>query len=175
VTPRRAAIVVEADRLSESCEYASQQHFKVAVWWRRAHYCIGILATVLGAVATLAAFRHNPPIFSPEYLWIQPAATAAATVLTAVIAFLKPQNQGDAHHSKGVRLEALRARLRQLAAIEAPSDRADDDLAAELQKLSEERAQLSAEKPAAPSGLIFWLVRRDIERGRTSFRADQRP
>ena len=45
-------------------------------------------------------------------------------------------------------------------------------LDAELRTLSAERAKLNSERPAAPSGLIFWLVRRDIERGGTSFRAD---
>lgn len=54
-------ILKEADRINESVEMSSIQHFIAAKSWRRAHFILGIIATIAATISTALIFSPKHP------------------------------------------------------------------------------------------------------------------
>jgi hypothetical protein len=164
-----AEIEKEAERLSEDTLHTEQQHFIAAKWWMRAHYALGLVAAIAGVLATRNAVSSSPLVDQP---WLAPSVV---TVIGAVIAFLRPDGKSDLHHDKGVRYNDLRRKSRIFIKITLPEIDPDTDGTNVVDKLNffeDLKTSLNREKPIAPSGLIYVLAKREIDRGHTRHQVD---
>ncbi len=165
-----AEIEKEAGRLSEDTLHTEQQHFIAAKWWMRCHYGLGLIATIAGVLATRNAVSSSLQVDQP---WIAPSVV---TVIGAVIAFLRPDGKSELHHDKGVRYNDLRRKLRVFIKITLPETDRNRDNANAIDKLNffeDLKTSLNREKPIAPSGLIYFLAKREIEQGHTRHVVDE--
>ncbi len=161
----------EALRLEEDTLHTEIQHHIAAKYWQRCHYALGLIATIAGVLATSAAIDTRKA-GTEDVRWIAPTVV---TVLAAVIAFLRPDGKADMHHDKGVRYNDLRRRIRMFVRIELPASSREKwpALVAKVEALGSEKTSLNREKPTAPSGVIYLLAKREIERGHTEHEVDR--
>jgi hypothetical protein len=160
----------EAERLYEDTLYTEQQHFIAAKWWMRCHYSLGLVATIAGVLATRNAVSSAVQVDQP---WIAPSIV---TVIGAVIAFLRPDGKSELHHDKGVRYNDLRRKLRVFIKIILPETDPNTDNTNTIDKLNffeDLKTSLNREKPIVPSGLIYFLAKREIEKGHTRHVVDE--
>ena len=88
--------------------------------------------------------------------------------------FLNPKEQAEKHHEKGVDYQQLVAAARMLVKIQLPESDDKEEVKTHLQGLSDRKFELDRKSPVAPGGIIYWRAKRDIERGETKFRVDEK-
>ena len=165
MTSRQEEILKEVDRINESVELSSVQHFIAAKCWRSVHFILGIIATIAAIISTALIFSRVEP------LWPGLLAVAVA-IITGLITFLNPKYHADTHHGKGVHYQQVGAKARILAKIDCPQADNEKDLVSQLKVLSEEKFELDRGALPTPGGVFYRLAKRSIARGDTSFRAN---
>lgn len=160
----RAALIDESARVEEDCLFSAKGHFEAAALWGRAHYWIGIPATVLAAVAGGSAVA--------DHTGIAAAVGLVVTALSALAVFLNPSDRAHQHHTAGTRFNEVRnvARILRLIDLRAPSP--DDDLVARLKQCGAKRDELNKASPPIPRW-AFQRARRSIEAGEATYQVDQ--
>ena len=113
----RDEVLREAALIEEDSNYSARSHFVEAVHWRNARLWIGIPTVIAGAISGLAALA---PFDYHGYVASILALLTAASV--AVMTFLNPQDQQNAHLVAGNRYLALRNRARFFQRIDANAD-----------------------------------------------------
>ena len=162
----RHEIKNEAGRIMESVELSFVQHFIVAKWWRRAHFVMGVLATVGATTSTALTFAETAPL-------VNAIIGLSVAILAGLITFLNPKYHADAHHQKGVDLQQLAARARMLINIECQETGSDSDLKSSLKALSDRKFDLDKNSPATPGGVFYRLAKKSVTSGETKHDVDR--
>lgn len=166
MTSLREVLVQEAKRIEEDTNHSARSHFVEALRWRRVRLSIGIPTVIAGAISgltALAQFDYHGVIASILAL----LAAAAAAVMT----FLNPHEQENAHLNAGNRYLALRNDAGTFLRIDSRSEHSDEELVAMLKHLARRRNRLNQSSPSIPRR-AFLLARKGIEAGETKYQVD---
>jgi hypothetical protein len=158
-----SALCKEAERIEEDSIHSAKGHFNAADIWRRRHYWLGIPATILGALAGAAIVKD----------WTLAASllSLAATILTALVTFLKPTERASEHKTAGDQYLALRndARVfREIQLLVQDGESHTDKIKA----LSQRRNELNQGSPEIPRK-AFERAKDGIANGEASYKADK--
>ena len=163
---QRDEISTEADRIGESCELSSLQHFIAAKCWRRMHLVMGIAATIGATISTALTFSTNETLLSGLF-------ALGVAILAGLMTFLNPQDRADQHHEKGVDYQQIVANTRMFVNIHLPNAGTEEDFTPQLQNLSDQKFGLDRTSPVTPAGMFYYLAKKSIDSGETSFRTDK--
>jgi hypothetical protein len=159
-----AALCKEAERIEEDSIHSAKGHFNTAVIWNRRHYWLGVPATAFGALAGAAFVKDCPEIAS--------LLSLAATILTALVTFLKPTERASEHKTAGDQYLALRNDARLFREIELLAPEDGQPLTDKIKALSQRRNELNQGSPEIPSK-AFERAKIGIANGEASYRADK--
>lgn len=135
----RDEIIKEAKRIEESTLLSSKAHFAASHRWGLCHLIVGVVVSVLSAVAAAFTFSAR---------WPEAVGTLAlvVTILSAVSTFLNPNERAAKHLASGNGYDSLSNRARIFATIDCWADGADArDLTERLKRLADEKSKLNAE------------------------------
>src|SRR6185437_15107211 len=96
----KIAIQAELERIEEDCIHSGKAHFNAGDRWTGYHYCLGLPAVVLSAMAGTAFFK--------DYATAAGVMSVVVAILTALMTFLKPSERASAHKGCGDQYLALR-------------------------------------------------------------------
>jgi hypothetical protein len=156
----------EARRIQEDANHSARSHFVEALQWRSLHLWIGIPTAIAAAVSGLAAltqFDNHNIIAGVLALFV-----AAST---AVITFLNPQQQTNAHQDAGSKYLALRNQARIFREVDCSSQQSDAELTTALKRLARRRDVLNQTSLPIPRR-AYTAARRGIEEGETRYEVD---
>lgn len=164
VASKVAALRREAERIEEDATYSSKSHFNAESTWLLRHYWLGIPATALAAVAGATLFKSHPEVASIFAL--------AASLLTGLLTFLKPNERAALHRAAAGQFLALRNDARVFREVELLQVDRLDELPQRLMALSATRNELNLKSPSIPRR-AFVTARRGIEEGEATHKADK--
>ncbi|MGM4884778.1 SLATT domain-containing protein [Rhizobium sp. 62_C5_N11_2] len=90
----------EIVRLEEDCSHSGKAHFNASSRWNKLNYWFGIPSVIISAVIGTAFFK--------DYALPAGIGSAAVTVLTALVTFLKPAEKATEHKNSGDQYLALK-------------------------------------------------------------------
>lgn len=157
------ALRKEADRIEEDSIHSAKGHFNAAGIWKRRHYHLGIPATILGALAGAAMLKDWPVVAS--------LLSLAATILTALVTFLKPTERASEHKTAGDQYLALKNDTRVFREVELLLQNGESH-ADKLKALSQRRNELNQGSPEILRK-AFEQARDGIAGGEADYRADK--
>jgi len=155
----------EIERLEEDVLYTEKAHFAAAATLHKVHTRLGVFAT-FGAAASVAT------IIAKSSTWVPGLLALAASIASAVLTFVKPDERGTQHLQAGRALGALRVRMRQFRSLELVDDVAPQDVRESIASLSQEKAIAHAGAPVL-SDRAFKRGKKAIEAGLFDHAADQ--
>jgi class 3 adenylate cyclase len=158
------ALARECERIEEDSIHSAKGHFNAGNTWRRRHYWIGIPATVLGAGTGAAIVKGCPELAG--------LLSLAATILTALVTFLKPSERASAHKTAGDQYLALRNDTRFFREIQMLQPEESCNHSEELRALAQRRNELNQGSPEIPRR-AFLRARQGIDEGETQYRTDK--
>lgn len=158
----------EAERIEEDALYSGKGHYNACGPWQSRHRWLGSLSAVLSAIAAgVAAQKGAAPL-------VVVTLSVLAAALTAVVTFLKPNEEADRHRRAGDAHFAIKNRARIFRTVELEADGADEaKLVEALKSLS---AGLDAARASAPPipDEAYKKARREIEEAKTAeYRVDK--
>jgi len=159
-----SALTRECERIEEDSIHSAKGHFNAGDTWRRRHFWIGIPATVLGAGTGAAIVKGYPELAGMLSL--------AATILTALVTFLKPSERASAHKTAGDQYLALRNDTRFFREIQLLEPEESCNHSEELKALAQRRNELNQGSPEIPRR-AFVKAREGIDEGETQYRTDK--
>lgn len=159
-----SALRREAERIEEDATYSSKSHFNAESTWERRHYWLGVPATALAAIAGATLIRSQPELASIFAL--------AASLLTGLMTFLKPNERATMHRTAAGQFLALRNDARFFREIELLQTDRLDELSEKLKTLSATHNELNQKSPSIPRG-AFVAARKGIEEGEANHRVDR--
>lgn len=112
----RSNIDAELRRVEEDCKYTGKAHFNATERLTWQHRILGSCAVISSAAAGTAIFA--------DYHVGAGVLSLAATILTALLTFLKPAEQAAEHKGAGDQYLALKGDVRRFRTIRLPT--ADD-------------------------------------------------
>lgn len=159
-------IINEARRIEEDSLYSAKGHFYAGQCWVNTNLWLGGIAAVLSAIAGASALSQF------DYHNIAAGSISIIVAgLTAIIAFINPNERASVHQKVGNRYNALRNDTRIFYDIEL--NEIDDKKAVEdLKKLSERRNKLNLESHQIPKW-AFEKARKGIEEGEADYKIDK--
>lgn len=158
------AIKTEAERIVEDSIHSAKAHFNAGVSWKRRHYWMGVPATILGALAGASIIKGCPELAG--------LLSLVATILTALVTFLKPSDWASAHKSAGDQYLALRNDARLFCEVELLEPEDTCTHADKIRILADRRNELNQSSPEIPRR-AFESARKGIDEGETRYRTDQ--
>lgn len=161
---RISALRREAERIEEDATYSSKSHFNAEGTWERRHYWLGIPATILAAVAGATLVKSQPE-------WASVCALAAS-LLTGLMTFLKPNERAAMHRAAAGQFLALRNDARLFREVELLQTERLNELPERLKALSATRNELNQKSPSIPRG-AFVAARKGIEEGEATHKVDK--
>lgn len=162
---QRKAIADELERMEEGAEYSSNSQFEQAKLWRGTNLALGVPAAVLAAVAGGTALAAAAGRIVAGILAL------CAAGLGAVMTTLNAARRAEQAHVAGNAYLGLRNDARRLRTIDLPA-MAIEEARQTLEELTGRETEINNGAPI-PSRLAFWLGRRNIARGGTTYRVDQ--
>ncbi|UZJ41669.1 SLATT domain-containing protein [Prosthecochloris sp. SCSIO W1101] len=163
----KSLIIQEADKIEEDCTFSAKGHMNAAAIWRKVNYILGISATILAASAGSSASNF---VISPEYA---PMLAFLATIITAILTFIKPEEKADLHSKSGSNFNALKNDVRIFKDIDTAQTEDTDILAGRLKDFSNKRNKFNNESLSI-SYLAYRLAKRGIEKGEANYRVNSR-
>lgn len=157
------ALRKEAERIEEDSIHSAKGHFNAADIWRRRHYLLGIPATILGALAGAAIVKDWPTAAS--------LLSLAATILTALVTFLKPTERASEHKTAGDQYLALKNDARVFREIELLIQDGESH-ADKIKTLSQRRNELNQGSPEIPRK-AFEKAKNGIASGEADYKTDK--
>lgn len=154
---------VEAQRIEEDSVYASKSHYNSSDDSKSLHYCLGIPATILAAVAGGFAFVGNNDVSAIASLFV--------TLLVGLATFLNPSGSQYAHHLAASSYSELKNNARFFYEIELYSGKEQDELIGMLKHLREKHNKLNESSPI-PSSIAFEKARDGLEKGEYKYKVD---
>lgn len=158
------ALRKEAERIEEDTIHSAKGHFNAADTWRRRHYWLGIPATIFGALAGAAIVKNCQELAG--------ILSLLATILTALVTFLKPTDKASSHKTVADQYLALRNDTRIFREIEVFEDEDGKSLSDKLKSLAARRNELNQSSPDMPRK-AFEAARKGINEGENQYRADK--
>lgn len=159
-----AAMRREAERVEEDATYSSKSHFNAEATWIHRHYWLGIPSTILAAVAGATLIKSQPELASIFAL--------AASLLTGLMTFLKPNERAAMHRDAAGKFHALRNDARFFREVELLHLEKMSELPERLKALSAARNELNQKSPSIPRG-AFIAARKGIEEGEATHKVDK--
>ena len=132
----------EAQRIEEDALFSGKGHYNACGPWQSRHRWLGTTSAILSALAAGVASQHGAPAL------LVVALSVLAAALTAVVTFLKPNEEADRHRRAGDAHFAIKNRARILRTVELEASGADEA------KLIEALKSLSADLDAARSAAL---------------------
>ena len=167
--PRVAALVVECTRQEESCLYTSAALFnwhKAARWWRS---CFIVAPIIIGGTASSQVITK----FGSEW---GPVLAAILALLAGFFPAIYVALDMDMRHTEVARaaneFTNLRDRFRQAAKVKSHAPY--EEFQAEFEVLMDRMDAARSAAPPTPRW-CFEKARKEIEKGRYTFEADQQP
>lgn len=157
------ALSTEASRIEEDANYSGKSHLNAAAAWGRRHYYLGVPATVAGALAGAAIVKEWPVCAG--------LLSLLATILTALVTFLKPNEKASQHKAIGDQYLALRNDARLFREIDVLATQDEAALTKNLKILAARRNELNKGSPDVPRK-AFEQARQGIEQGESSHQVD---
>lgn len=162
---RRQAIAAELQRIEEGAEYSSNSQFEQAKLWRGTNLALGVPAAVLAAVAGGTALAATTGRVVAGILAL------CAAGFGAVMTTLNAARRAEQAHVAGNAYLGLRNDARRLRTIDLPGLPIEEARQV-LEELTGRETEINNGAPI-PSRLAFWLGRRNIARGGTTYRVDR--
>jgi hypothetical protein len=159
----REALWKEARRIQEDCILTAKGHFNAASGWTALHYLLGIPATAIAALASIAAFKDQ--LSRAGFL------SAFAAILAGLTTFLNPRANAAGHQASGVKYLTIRNDARRFAEIDLLTAREERDLGEVLKALGQQHNTLNEDSPGVPRW-AFLVARSGIRGGQASYDAD---
>ncbi|WP_206955954.1 SLATT domain-containing protein [Trinickia acidisoli] len=159
-----SALSREAKRLEEDATYSSKGHFNAEDSWMLRNYWLGVPATILAALAGATLFKSYPELASLSAL--------AASLLTGLMTFLKPNERAAMHRAAAGQFLSLRNQARFFREIELLQTDGLDELRDRLKALSTMRNELNDKSPSIPRW-AFVAARKGIEEGEATHKVDK--
>lgn len=159
-----AALRREAERIEEDATYSSKSHFNAEASWIHRHYWLGVPSTILAAVAGATLIKSQPELASIFAL--------AASLLTGLMTFLKPNERAAMHRDAAGKFHALHNDTRFFREVELLQVEKTGELPARLKALSAARNALNQKSPSIPRG-AFIAARKGIEEGEATHKVDK--
>ncbi len=160
------ALEREACRIEEDCIYSGKSHYNAASDWNHVHQWLGIIATVLAALAGAAILKDFFPIEAG-------IISVFVALLTALMTFLKPNEKANSHKSAGDQYNSLKNQLRMYREIDLLHFRDSHALRDKLKDLSDRRDKLNQTSPQTPRK-AFEQARDGIEAGESTYETDKK-
>jgi len=156
----------ELHRIEECCDYSSKGHFYSSKEWGKWHFRLGIIATIVSAIATYMAsecLRCG--------VWVV-FMTITATSVSAIITFLKPSEQSETKRSYGNQYLTLRNQCRRFREIEMSilGDNSER-LLEQFNMLTQKHEDLNNSAPTIPEH-CYKKAKKGIEAGQTTHQID---
>lgn len=158
-----AALRREAERIEEDATYSSKSHFNAEATWIHRHYWLGVPSTILAAVAGATLIKSQPDLAS--------FCALAASLLTGLMTFLKPNERAAMHRDAAGKFHALRNDTRFFREVELLQVEKMSELPAQLKVLSTMRNDLNQKSPSIPRR-AFVAARKGIEEGEATHKVD---
>lgn len=158
-----AALHREAERIEEDATHSSKSHFNAADTWERRHYWLGIPAAALAAIAGATLFKSSPDLASGFAL--------IASLLTALMTFLKPNERAATHRTAAGQFLALRNDARLFREVDLLQSERLDEATERLKILSATRNDLNQKSPSIPRS-AFVAARKGIDEGEATHKVD---
>ena len=159
-----AALRREAKRIEEDAMYSSKSHFNAEDTWVHRHYWLGIPSTILAAAAGATLIRSQPELAS--------VCALAASLLTGLMTFLKPNERAALHRAAAGQFLALRNDARLFREVELLQAERLNELPERLKALSAARNELNQKSPSIPRS-AFVAARKGIEEGEATHKIDK--
>lgn len=162
----RDEIIKEAKRIEESTLLSSKAHFAASHRWENCHLVIGVIVSVLSAVAAAFTFSSK---------WPEAVGTLAliVAILSTVTTFLNPNERGAKHRVSANGYDALSNRARIFWTIDCWEQGADArNLTDRLKQLSDEKSKLNAESLQI-SPWAYQSAKRGLAAGEASYAVDK--
>jgi hypothetical protein len=156
----RDSLAKEASKIEEDCEYSAKSHFNAASIWSKRALRLGIPATLLTALAGLA-FNYCPSVAT--------VLTIAASILTGLITFLRPDDKASTHKSAGDIYLSIRNQARVFKDIELHVFKTHERGYEALKNLADRRNEQNCISPSIPRK-AFETARVGIEEGESEYR-----
>jgi hypothetical protein len=164
-TPSETGIADELARIEEAAMHSAQTQFSSAKFWRGIHLALGIPAAMLAAAAGTTVLI--------EVVAARTGAVIAlvAAAITAVMTTLDASQRSERSRLAANAYLALQSEARVLRTIDLFTYN-DKKARERLQELVERRSAVNAATPV-PSFLSYQLGRRNIVKGRQTYKVDQ--
>jgi hypothetical protein len=163
-SPLTVALSKEASRIEEDTQHSAKSHFNACETWSRRHYWLGVPAT-LAAASAGAAFVKDYPILAQLLIM-------AATILSGMMTFLKPNEKASQHKAVGNQYLALRNDARIFREIELLEAADENRTSEQLKKLAQRRNELNSTAPPIPR-VAFEQTRKGVADGETDYKIDK--
>lgn len=163
----KSAIIDEAKRIEENCQYTAKGHFEAAQFWSKFHLWIGIPSFVLAGISGAFAFA--------QFLYsnvLSGSLSLIVVVLTSITTFLNPKDRANYHLNAGNNYDSLLTKVRIFWTIDCKGEDSDSVLAAKLKDFSDERDKLNRECIQVPKG-AYKKAKEGIEAGETTYKVDK--
>jgi hypothetical protein len=152
----------EAERIEEDALFSGKGHYNACGPWQSRHRWLGSLSAILSAIAAGVASQQGAPPLVVVTLSVMAAA------LTAVVTFLKPNEEADRHRRSGDANFAIKNRARVFRTVELEADGAEEaKLVDALKALSSDLDAARAAAPPIPDE-AYKKARREIEDEKTA-------
>jgi hypothetical protein len=165
VSKTKKQIMMEAQRIEESCLFSSKGHFVASGMWSKFHLIIGIPVIVLSAVAGASFLSHHQVIASLISIGI--------TVLSGLMTFLNPNQTANSHKNSGSQYYSLENKVRIFRTIDCWREESEQVLTEKLKYFSEQKDRLSETSPIIPHW-AYWIAKKGIEAGEAEFAVDKK-
>jgi hypothetical protein len=154
--PLRAAADEELRQLIDDMLHTEKSHMAAAERLQRAHFWVGILATVLATAAAASIVAELSKVAAG-------LLAVGAAIASGVLTFMKPDRRAEQHLAAGRQLSALRVRARQVVNLDLPH-LSWAETRKEIADIASEKARIDQTAPGI-TGKDFQIARNKITRG----------
>ncbi len=167
VSSTKDEVIKEAKRIEESTLYSTRGHFTASRIWGNFHIGIGLLISILSAIAASLTFADG------HYIVVG-SLSLIVMILSGVATFLNPNEKANNHKIAGDKHYALNNRARVFWTIDCWEQEATDQiLTQKLRDLSESKIKTNSESPQIPRW-AYLLAKKGIEAGEADFAVDKK-
>ncbi len=167
VSSTKDEVIKEAKRIEEATLYSTRGHFTASRIWSNFHIIIGLLISVLSAIAASLTFTDG------HYIVVG-ILSLLVMILSGVATFLNPNDRANNHKIAGDKHYAINNRARVFWTIDCwEQDVTDQILTQKLRDLSETKIKINSESPQIPRW-AYTLAKRGIEAGEAAFEVDKK-
>ncbi|MGO7078860.1 SLATT domain-containing protein [Rhizobium johnstonii] len=160
----RAKITIELHRLEEDCSHSGKAHFNASDRWNQFNYWFGIPSVVISAIIGTALVKDH-------VVWAS-VGSAAVTVLTALVTFLKPAEKATLHKNSGDQYLALKNDSRVFREITLLKNAEEAAAIEGLEGLTKRRNELNQASPLF-ANRDFRRAKKGVDEGQATHVVDK--